>query len=52
MWEKFDLNVKLSILSGETFVAVEVLLENEDFIKKIQAGMCQADCLDWISKNF
>ena len=43
---------ELSMLSGESFVPVELLLENEELVEMIRQDKSYEECLNFINENF
>jgi hypothetical protein len=43
----------LMMVSGETTVPVELLLENEDFMEYLQTGDAEySDLVEWVNENY
>lgn len=52
MWNTLSYKTKLLILSGESTVMVELLLENATLVTMIRRGDSKEACLSHIEANF
>lgn len=52
MWETMSNAYKMRILSGESTVMLDLLLEDETLVAMVKRGATKAECLTHINENF
>lgn len=51
-WSQLSVNMRLSILAGETDVSSYLLAENDKLMAMLRGGSSKDACLKFINRNF
>jgi hypothetical protein len=51
-WDNLNLFNKIRILSGETFIEINLLSEDQNLIKMLKEKEPKKECLNYINRNW